>query len=201
VVKVRNPNSKTKCNSYNYYLGCGLVYDYSETNRSRRLTRICHEGLHCYDVKKPRLRGEGGSDSEDETRELAAFLGLPEMVLPQRRARVMLDLVRRGRRGLQVGHQNSGVEILAQLRDALVLDGPNMHPEDARGVGRARGRLAFHENPVPDRATARQIEGKGVTRSNTGEQAHHVLLPPWPIEPPLQILVHYLRDLCCIARR
>lgn len=101
----------------------------------------------------------------------------------------MLDLVRRGRGRLQIRHQNRGVEVLAKLRDALILERPYVHPVRffAR---RRRGRLPFHENPVANASNARALERKGVTRSNTSEQAHHVLLAPGAIEPPLQILVH-----------
>ena len=136
------------------------------------------------------------SDGQDETREFAAFFGLPEMVVPEGSARVLLDLVWGGERGLQVGDENGGVEVLAQLRDAGVLDGPNVHPEDARGgfvggrVVGGRGRLAFDENPIPYAADAGELETEGVTRSGTGEQAHHVLLAARPIEPPLEIRVH-----------
>ena len=61
------------------------------------------------------------SDGQNEAREFAALFGLPEMVLPERHARVVLNLVRCWRSWLQIRDKDGGVEVLAELRDVIIV--------------------------------------------------------------------------------
>ncbi len=135
-------------------------------------------------------------DCQDEAGLGPAFLRFPQLALPQSDTRVfgrnyMLDLMMLRRRWLlhhsrfQISDKNSGVEILTQLCDSLLLNRPYMHPEQPRGRRRA---FAFHENLVSNAANTDGLKRKGVTGCNTGEQTHHMLLGWRAMKPPLQIL-------------
>lgn len=103
-------------------------------------------------------------DRQDETRHRPAFLGLPQLTLPQSGRRMVLYHMRIRLHRLQIGDEDSGVEILTQLADSLVLNRPYVHP-----IQPWRGALPFHKNLVSDAADANRLKRKGVTGGNTSK--------------------------------